>query len=94
MRGQVAAVAGREEDAATGVLRDGRAETGEDPGVRADRRKSDTARVRPVGDKRSRQVVVADAAGGKDRGVTADGVVGEVTLQVDGGGDRVERGAA
>ena len=94
MRRQVAAVAGREEDAAAGVLRDGRAETGEDPGVRADRRQGEAARVRAVGDERSRQVIVADAAGGEDRGIAADGVVGEVTLQVDGGGDRVERGAA
>ena len=94
MRGQVAAVAGREEDAAAGVLRDGRAEAGEDACVRADRRQGDTARVRPVGDERSRQVVVADAAGGEDRGIAADGVIGEIALQVDGGGDRVERGAA
>ena len=91
---EVTAVVGGEEDAAARVLRDGRAETGEDARVRADRRKGDPARVRPVGDIRSRQVVVADAAGGEDRGITADGVVGEVALQVDGGGDRVERGAA
>ena len=94
MRGQVAAVAGREEDAAAGVLRDGRAEAGEDACVRADRRQGDTARVRAVGDERSRQVVVADAAGGEDHGIAADGVIGEIALQVDGGGDRVERGAA
>ena len=94
MRHQVAAVTGRKEDAAAGVLRDGRAETGEDPRVRADRRKGDAARVRPVGDERCRQVVVADATGSEDGGIPADGVVGEVALQVDGGGDRVERGAA
>ena len=94
MRGQVAAVARGEEDAAAGVLRDRRAKAGEDPRVRADRRKGDPAGVRPVGDERGREVVVTIASGGEDGRIAADRVVREIALQVDGQARRGERGAA
>ena len=89
MRSEVAAIVRGKIDTAARTLGDRRATARGDLSQRTSRRDADATGVGPVGDEARRDIVVTEAAGGQDGRVTADGVVGEVTMQTNGVGRRI-----
>ena len=89
MRGEIAAIVRGKIDTAARTLGDCRATARGDLCQRTSRRDADASGVGPVGDITRRDIVVTEAAGGQDGRVTADGVVGEVTMQTNGVGRRI-----